>query len=553
MKRFIVISIIIAAAVMGLIGYWYYQKNSYSQDILKLEILAPDQADLADEVEYVVKYKNNGNVRLENSKLTFEYPDYSLVDENKSLRQEMNLPDIYPGQENTVSFKGRLLGKEGEMKVANATLSYQPKNLQARYESKTSQSIKIASVPINFEFDLPSKIESGKDVDFKLNYFSNVDYPLSNLTIKMEYPDGFTFTSSQPKALDKTQWDIGLLNKAEGGRLDIAGHLEGQLGEVKNFKAQIGAWQDGEFILFKEVTRGVQIAEPALYISQQINDSPKYTANPGEKLHYEIIFRNIGRDAQQNLFLTAKLEGKAFDFSTLDAPLGEVQQSDNSIIFDWRSIDKLKLLGPQEEGRVEFWISLKKTWDVSGVQDQNPTITNTVSLSQAQEEFVNKVNSTLEISQKGYYNDDVFGNTGPLPPQVGQTTTYTITFQAKNYFNSVKNVKVKATLGDGVKPTGKIFPENAGLTFDSQSKEIIWQIGDMEAGKGIANDPASIAFQIAFTPLSFQSGQIATLVKNITISGEDQWTNLTIEGTATSVDTTLPDDSSMTPAKGRVQ
>ena len=73
--RRIIFFIIIFAAIIGIVGFWYWQRNSYSKDILKLEILGPSETQLAKEVEYNVKYKNNGSVRLEQAKLIFKYPD----------------------------------------------------------------------------------------------------------------------------------------------------------------------------------------------------------------------------------------------------------------------------------------------------------------------------------------------------------------------------------------------------------------------------------------------------------------------------------------------
>ena len=117
--RKLIIFIILLSVIVGITGYYYYSKNIYSRDTLKLEILSSDKAELAQEVEYIIKYKNNGNIRLEEPKLIFEYPKYSLV-EGGVLRQEIGSEKlgeaIYPGEEKIIRFKGRLLGKEGEIK-----------------------------------------------------------------------------------------------------------------------------------------------------------------------------------------------------------------------------------------------------------------------------------------------------------------------------------------------------------------------------------------------------------------------------------------------------
>jgi len=539
MRKKIIFFLIIFAVILGVLGFWYYQRNVYSKSVLKLEILGPDQADLGEEVEYIVKYKNNGNFILEEPKLIFEYPQYSIVEGDSFLRKEIILESIYPGQEKTYSFKARLFGKENETKEAKAWLNFKPKNLSARYEVATTFTTIIKKVPITFEFDIPSKIESGKTTNFKLNYFSNANYPLSSLRVKIDYPSDFEFIESKPTALDKTEWEIPLLNKADGGRIEISGILRGDVGGQKIFRASLGILQNGEFILLKDTTKGVEIAQPNIFISQMINGNPQYVANLGDNLHYEIFFKNLSQEAMTNLFLVATLEGAAFDLESLKSDLGDFNAGDNSIIFDWKRVSKLQLLLPQEEGKIDFWVRLKNDLSFTGSQDRNPIIKDKVYISQVQEEFTTKINSKLEISQTGYAQLEGFNNTGPMPPQVGQTTTYAIVWEVNNYYNDLKDVKVKAVLPSQVKLTGKIIPEDSRLTFDSQSREIVWEIGDLGVGAGILNQAPKVAFQIALTPDFSQGNQPFQLVGKATITAEDSSTLTTIENTTSAIDTSL--------------
>jgi len=140
MKKFIFIVIILGLAV-GMVGFWHWNRNSYSKEILKLEILGPEQVSISQEIEYTVRYKNNGDVKLEEPRLIFEFPDNTLLENGFSKRIEIGpeeLGDIYPGEEKSFKFKGHLLGKEGEVKTSKAWLNYRPKNLKARYESATT-------------------------------------------------------------------------------------------------------------------------------------------------------------------------------------------------------------------------------------------------------------------------------------------------------------------------------------------------------------------------------------------------------------------------------
>ncbi len=559
MKKFTII-VIILAILTGLVGFYYYQKNIYSKEVLKLEILGPETTDLLQEVEYVVKYKNNGNTRLEEPELIFEYPKNAIpIDETQTRitkKADALGGVIYPGEEKSVTFKARILGKENDSQTAKATMSFQPKNLKARYEVATSFTTLIKKVPLTIDFDLPASIESGKDLNFRLNYFSNIDFPLSGLRISVEYPAGFEFLSSNPKSLEKTEWDTGLLNKSEGGRVEISGKLRGEIGEEKNFKAKIGVIKDGSFILIKEIGRAVIISDPSLYISQEINNSPRYIASPGDLLHYKISFQNLGEEPLSNLFLINRLEGKAFDFSTIRAPEGNFETGDNSVVFDWKRVQKLQFLAPGEQGEVEFWVELKREWPISGSGDKNAQIKNKIYLSQAKEEFTNKVNSKIVIQQQGFFNDEVFGNSGPLPPIAGEATTYTINWKLQNFYNDVSAAKVIAVLPQNAELTGKFFPEDAlsKFAFDSSSREIVWQAGDMKMSEGVSGTPSpNISFQIRFTPFASQVGQTPDIISRAEAVAQDEWTGQTINSFDSSINTILPDDSLMTPEMGIVR
>lgn len=535
---FILITLILIA---GAVAFYYYDRNAYSKDVLKLEILAAEKAEAFQEVNYVVKFKNNGNIRLEDPELIFDYPENSIIEGEDTSHRVVKKSEelggvIYPGQEKTFTFTARLAGKEGDSQVARAELSYRPKELKARYASKTSLTTIVERVPLSLDFDLSSKIESGKDFDFRVNYFSNIDYPVSDLAIAIDYPSGFELSGSVPESADEANWDIGLLNKAEGGRIEVSGSLAGEVGEEKMFRTEIGVWIDGKFVSLKEARKGITIIRPALHITRQINGNPEFIASPGDLLHYEIFFKNIGEEHLTDMFLLATLSSPAFDFATIRSPEGDFTPGDNSVIWDWRRVRDLQLLPPQSEGKVEFWVKLKEEWNVSN-QEKNPEIKTTVFLSQAKEEFSSKVNSKLSISQNGYFQDEIFGNSGPFPPEENRTTTYTITWQAKNYYNEMENVKVRAILPDNVSLTGQIFPEDKSdeITFDSKSGEIVWNIGRMAAGEGVSLPAPNVSFQISFFP----DEDSENIIGPVKITGQDRWTGEDIEGSDSEINSLL--------------
>ncbi len=545
MNKKILFLILFILAAVGFIFFFYYRENIFSKEILKLEILGPDKTNVGEEIEYTVKYKNNGNFVLEQAKLVFYLPDNSLTEDGKT-KIVQGLSDIYPGAQEFVKIKARLLGKEGDLKTAKASLSYVPKNITATYESSTTFITKIDSVPITLDFDLPTKVEQGKSLQYAINYFSNIDYPLENLSIKIDPVQGMDFVSADPSSLDGAEWKLQTLNKAQGGRINIVGNVLAGTDQSLNFSTSLGMWQNGTFVVIKQAKIQVQVIQPLLSILQQVNGSATYVASPGETLQYRIFFRNIGSTSFDDLFMAVKVDNSALDLSTIEVGGGgQMQYGSNMIVWDGSQTPQLKYLGVQQQGEVNFSVKVKDNWVPSSSGSDGTVITDEVNISQITQKFSIKVNSGLAISQKAYYKNSDIANSGPIPPKAGEATTYVIDWEIKNYFSDAKNARVRAILPEGVILTGKILPqdESSNFSFDSVSREIVWSAGDILAGTGVNGDPIYLSFQVSLIPNLSQKGAVASLIGQVQISGENQFTNTIITSQDSGVTTGLPDDS----------
>ncbi len=555
MSKFVKI-LAVFVLVLAAVGYGFWRKNIYSKEGLKLEMIGPKEAQLGQEVEYVVKYKNNGEFRLENPNLIFMAPDFSIKDDkiyDKEVIESDKLGGaIYPGEERSFTFKFRMAGKAGDAKIAKVVLSYQPKNLTARYDSTTTFTTVMKDVPLDLDMDISSTVEADKDFHFKINYFSNIDWLLTDLRVNVDYPSGYAFSQSVPKSFDKNEWVIPVLNKDQSGVIDITGRISGVLGEGKVFRARIGMWKDGQYMQLKEIERGVKLVKPTVSLRQTINGDANYTAKPGEWLHYEVYYKNVSDSELYNLVLVDNLEGDLYDFTAIKSDTGNFRQGDSSVVFDWKQNNQLAYLPVMDEGKVEFWIKLKD--DLSRMN--HPELTNKVMIGPAREDFVTKISSKLELAQKAFYNDEIFGNSGPFPPQAGTITTYTVTWQAKNYYSNVKEVNVKAVLPPEVQlVSGKVFPENQTerLVYNDVSREIVWNIGDMVAGQGLISNPLNVSFQVAVTPMNSQAGNTAGIIGQAMIAGNDSWTETLLESIVPAVDTASLSDAMLAENSGIVQ
>ncbi|MDP2950991.1 MAG: hypothetical protein Q8N55_01260, partial [bacterium] len=152
---FLFVILLITASALGL---WYFRGNSWGKKEVKLEILNMEQAQAGEEVVYTVKFKNNGKAALEELELAFEFPENSLpltksdatttevLNEVAFNRAIKYLETLYSGEERTVEFRATVFGKESDILEAKAFLTYRPQNLKAKFESKTTSSLRISTV-----------------------------------------------------------------------------------------------------------------------------------------------------------------------------------------------------------------------------------------------------------------------------------------------------------------------------------------------------------------------------------------------------------------------
>lgn len=532
------ILILLALVFAGVAGafFWVWNGNTFSKEVLRVEVLGPAEAAAGEEVEYVVTLKNNGNVSLERASLVFEYPDRTIPREGEDVRVRREVEELYPGREASFSFFGRLMGSAGEVRKARALVSYAPKNLEAAYESEAEKATRISSVPLNFEFDLPSRMEGGQEFGFAVNYFSHASSSFSDLRLKVEYPEGFRLKRALPESVGDSEWEIGQLERGQGGRIDIRGMLEGPVGSMRTFRAEIGRWHDGTFTKLAAASENVEIARPRLLITQMVNGMDRPVAAPGEDLHYVVSFKNISGKRLSDLFLAVTLEGEMFDLGSIRSPLGSVPPGDNVVIWETEDLPALSSLGAGEGGMAEFWVKLKHAEDVAA-ETRNPVLRDRVVLSDVQEEFEIKVSADLSFRQtleRGY--QDIQAR-GPIPPRDGEETTFVVVWEADASLNGLDSAKARASLAPGVEMTGIFAPENAAITYDSGSREVVWDAGSLPARREPEGAPVRVAFQISLRPEQGSAGQDVPLIGEARMEASDAFAQTEIEASSPALST----------------
>lgn len=495
---------------------------------------------------------NKNESKLELADLIIDYPLGSLSVKGENVSRERRaFGEILPGQTRDEEVALIFVGQEDDQKEVVITLEYRVEGSNAIFAKTETKTARISRSPVGISFNMPQETDSGQEIAVEVECVSNSSVALKDVLLKIEYPPGFQFLSAEPEPYkDKNSWLLGDLNPQEKRSIKIKGILEGQDMSEANFRASVGVNDDDASLLGSAAT-AVLIKKPFLNLGFLVNgkDIESISGAGGKSLSVSIPWQNNLPDEVRDVSIKVVLKSEAVDFRTLSVQGGDYSASGNSIVWNSSSFNKFAALSPGDEGVVDFSFLLKNVFPVNSSSDRNFSIKmeaemsgtrnsesgeSSVVKSIADKEI--KISSELQLAAKVLRGSGPFANTGPLPPKVGEATTYTVVFSVSNLYNDVRDAVVRAVLPSYISWTGTVSPSDADISFNSSTGEVFWKLGVVEAGTGLLKPAKEAAFKISFTPALNQMGSTPTLVSQISLEGRDTFTDLPLRDSANDLD-----------------
>ncbi|MDP3957018.1 MAG: hypothetical protein Q8Q10_00760 [bacterium] len=538
----------------------------FDETRVEISITGPKDVASAEETTFTVAYANKNWAGLANASLILSYPESFHLQagnsaEIKSSLAEIPIGTIKANTDGKVFIKGKFYGSRGDLTYLKATLRYSPKNVATVFEKTAQFAVNVASSPLSLEITAPLELATGQEVEYVVDYSSKSDVPFSNLRVKMEYPEGFQFVSSEPKPSEgQSVWYIGNLNPRADGKIIIRGVLSGEREERKRVHGMIGFFQgEGKFVAYAENERQTRIISSPLSISQTVNGLTDIAVNPGDVLRYVIRYRNNGDVGVRDAIVTVDINPTALDMGRLALPNGTYDAARKMLIWKASDIPNLGRLEPGMGGEISFSVPATKTLAAVGDKDLSivsvakidspdlPTPIGSNKIIGSNTLYV-KLNALVSVGIKALYDDSVFPNSGPIPPKVGQSTSYTLHVSVANSSNDLKQARVVAILPTGVKYGGKFAPSGETVAFNDRTNELTWDLGTFSA---TGSAPRELVFQVTTTPNVSQVGKPLVLVAGVIFTAQDTFTHQDIRVEKGQQNNYLSDDKtySFTPSE----
>ena len=556
-------------AIVSFLSFWF-GSPSFSESGVKLEIEGPNQVSVGDEVVYKLKYSNDTKLDLNNMTFKFTYPDDSVVLKDgtavTNLSETFTVDQLSPGQKAEREFKAFLVGDRGNIKTAKVEISYKAGDLRTVFEKNTSLSTTIIGLPISLTLSAPPNSVPGQLVNYVLDYRNESNDDIYDLRFEFDYPDGFSFQRSTPSPNTGNYiWLVPVLKKSNGGRISITGPLNGKEGETKNILVLLKRKIGDQYVNYEKAETSSVIANSLLNAEVLVNDSSDYSAFAGDDLNYVVKYSNSSNYNLVGVNLTIKLEGEMYDVSSLDTKGGYYDNSNNTITWNASTVSDFANLAPNKKGQVSFRIKLKSSIPSGATGSKNLFVRASARLSTpnvpsgvggdeifVETNLVTKISTQPTLKQTVYYNDPAFGSSGPLPPEAGKETSFTIHWQITNPGNDMSGVKITGILPAGVnwKSVVSVGSGQPEPIFNKNTSEVVWNLGVLPQGVGVTGAKYEASFQITIKPSINQKGSPVLIIKDSKLSGQDTFTKQNIIVPARDISTDDPVDR---PGEGIVQ
>lgn len=568
MRRNIAIGLGAVAAIALVIGVVFKVRSMlFSEDRVTLAVSGPQNVASDELVTYTFSYGNDNLATLHGAVLVVTFTDsfHPEADAKAKVsgnRIEIAIGDVARRASGKATISGKFYGSRGELSYLKASLRYMPSNTSAAFEKAAQFGVNLASSPLSLEISAPIELSSGQEVAYVVNYANESAEPFTGIRIRMDYPAGFRFVSSEPAPSEgQSSWTIGEFPGHGTGRITIHGTLTGSRDEYKKIGGMIGYLQgDGNFIAYNLNERQTKMTASPLSIYQTVNGKSEETVVPGEMLSYAIKYRNDGSIGVRDAIVTVELASPYLDFSKLQLPRGGAyDQAKQAIIWKASDIPELARIDPGKGGELSFNIPIKEIGAITGNEKNisirsramidSPDVPTPIGSNKviASDTIYAKLGALVFVDLKGYYQDTVIANAGPVPPKAGEETTYTIHLDLSNSSNDVTDARAVISLPTGVTYKRKSSPESETLVWNERTNELIWEIGTLAS-----SGRRGLSVQIGITPGANQVGSEAVIVNNAVFTANDSFTKEDIRIEKGKKSTNLSEDPSIGVSGGRV-
>jgi hypothetical protein len=447
-----------------------------------------------------------------------------------------------------ISFEGLLTGYIDEDTLMTGEISYIPTPLLNKQNSRitipiTSQKTLITAPEIRAELLMSQPIvQSGNEIELTLKFQNFSERELSDLRIKIAYPDkSFVYSSSELTLTSSTSvklkpddgnniWYIATIPRLQTQILKVRGLVNGAEGVKQTFVSDISIKNGSEYNTLQTTPADISITAQPLFITTNIDNKGQYPFfAPGENLSFNITYQNKSSQTLNNIEIFASIDDPSdlIDYTTLKYEDGILSNN----IIQWRSsgVKQLESLAPQGKGTLKFTAQVKQEnqFIKSGLNQTAYTIKmvaegKALNLPQTRfEGYAYRAEGGLTPKQEV---KRIVDSTLPATQRL-----YEVTWSIKTAQNRVNDIIINSStnLAPSSWNQSTVTPAimSNKISYNPLNGSIIWKPGNVEGYAGVSNPIVSVTFRLLIDVTTGGNFSGLQLLKPSSGQGTDDVTN----------------------------
>lgn len=532
---------------------WWHGNTTVSSDRIEINVLGNSFVEGGEELALQVEVANKNRAALDLADLVVSYVK-SNADETSNASSRISIGTIEGGKSVVVPVAVTLYGGEGSTQAVDFSLEYRIAGSNSIFVKNETHQVTLSSSPILVFVDAPESTPPNQMISLDITLKHEAANVAQNIGVLVEYPFGFEYRASTPEPV-KGNNVFSLGDLPEGGEqtIHIEGMMYGEIGEDRAFRIYAGSLDPGNetalAVTYTSLVHTLTLAKPFLEATLTYDGATgdTFIVAPNKNISASIDWSNNLPLRMNNVELRVSLSGNAFDPSSVVPANGGFYDSlTHSIVWSGSKYKDFTVVEPGEQGTVTFSFVPASTNILSPSVSASISIKGNQSSSGNTPEEVStietktwNISTDLRLSSRVLHSTGAIANTGPLPPRVGQETTYTVVWDLTNTSNVASDAIVRATLPLYVSWKGVRSPTSENVLYNENTREVTWTPGTIAAGVGNSTPPREVSFQVGITPSSSQVNSSPTLLEKATLSARDSFTNALLSGSWGALSTRL--------------
>lgn len=556
------VAVFVIAALVSSV-YLFFGANQISGRNISIDVSAPFTMAAGEKLTMQVNIGNQNSVPIESATLIVNYPSGTkTADESTKDLFESRIPIeiIASGEARTVPVSAVIFGEENEEKEVKVAIEYRVAGSNSTFfKEATPSKIKINSSPVVIRVNAVEKVASGQEMEITLAVQSNASVVQRNVLIKANFPNSFTFLSSDPEpSYAQNEWLIKELPPEGVETITLRGRVSGVANETAELQFEAGTPRsDNQFMMGSVLAKaktGYVIESAFLNVVVEINKDKDGSAviEAGDTSSVIVFVTNTLEETIYDMRVEIEPKGNLIRDNLLDVPDGYYDTNTKTIRYEVSGMPNLAEVPPGETRQFYFLINPDEGQSTAAFDISTKVFARRVREASAAEDMVGTAVAEAKYSAKiqnraelGYSNAD-FADEGPIPPVANETTTYTLTFEVEAGVNDATNAVMTTTLPQYVSWLD-VYDGEGQVEFNPVAKQLRWTIGTMTA-----KQKEQLKVQVGLLPSVTQVGTTPTIVGSQEFRATDRFTGETLRVTNEALRTELSTEAGFPEGNGRV-